>query len=70
MHFPVLLAGVLGMLDLLRLTPVSSEQGRYLRAMQGSAESLLTIINDILVSLTGAPWRSARCAGSNLKRSP
>jgi signal transduction histidine kinase len=43
------------MLDLLRLTPVSSEQGRYLRAMQGSAESLLTIINDILVSPAGLP---------------
>jgi len=40
--------GVLGMLELALGTPLNSEQREYLEAAHMSAESLLTIINDIL----------------------
>lgn len=40
--------GVLGMLNLIKRTPLSDEQRRQADLAYGSAESLLTIINDIL----------------------
>lgn len=40
--------GVLGMLDLLRLTALSSEQAQFVRVMQGSAEGLMQVLNEIL----------------------
>jgi signal transduction histidine kinase len=42
------LAGVLGMLDLLRLTPLTPEQAGFVRVMQGSAEGLMQVLNEIL----------------------
>ncbi|GAQ78570.1 histidine kinase [Klebsormidium nitens] len=42
------MTGTLGMLDLLRLTPMTEEQSLYVTTMQGSAESLLACLNDIL----------------------
>eukprot|EP00850_Spirogloea_muscicola_P001750 SM000006S19515 [mRNA] locus=s6:1254355:1258703:- [translate_table: standard] len=41
-------AGVLGMLDLLRLTQLSGEQPGYVRVMQGSAEGLIQVLDEIL----------------------
>ncbi|GAB2769662.1 signal transduction histidine kinase/CheY-like chemotaxis protein/HPt (histidine-containing phosphotransfer) domain-containing protein [Hymenobacter luteus] len=41
---------VIGLTHLLRNTPVSSEQGEYLEAIQSSSQNLLVIINDILDS--------------------
>ncbi len=40
--------GVIGMLQLLQMTPLSEEQEEYVRTASISGESLLTIINDIL----------------------
>lgn len=40
--------GVLGMLELLELTPLNAEQQSRLRVARSSAESLLSLINDIL----------------------
>ncbi len=40
--------GVLGMLDLALITELDDEQKEYLNAAQNSAESLLSLINDIL----------------------
>lgn len=40
--------GILGLADLLREAPLSEEHREYLNALNGSAESLLTILNDIL----------------------
>jgi len=42
------LHGVLGMMELLRATPLDGEQGEYLDKAQFSARSLLSVINDIL----------------------
>eukprot|EP00897_Mesotaenium_endlicherianum_P005006 jgi/Mesen1/4533/ME000231S03791 len=42
------MTGVLGMLDLLRLTPLTSEQSGYVRVMEGSAEGLMQVLNEIL----------------------
>ncbi|CAM6093964.1 unnamed protein product [Calypogeia fissa] len=42
------MTGVLGMLDLLRLTSLTVEQARFLRVMQGSAEGLMQVLNEIL----------------------
>ncbi len=41
-------AGVLGMLDLLLLTMLTPEQAGYVRVMQGSAEGLMQVLNEIL----------------------
>ena len=40
--------GVLGMVDLVLRTPLTSEQATHLRTAKESAEHLLTIINDLL----------------------
>jgi signal transduction histidine kinase/CheY-like chemotaxis protein len=40
--------GVLGMARLLRDTPLDEEQGSYVDAMINSAESLVTLVNDLL----------------------
>jgi len=40
--------GVIGMLQLLQMTPLNDEQDEYVRTASISGESLLTIINDIL----------------------
>lgn len=40
--------GVIGMLQLLQMTPLNEEQGEYVQTASISGESLLTIINDIL----------------------
>lgn len=40
--------GVLGMLELLELTPLDTEQQNRVRVARSSAESLLSLINDIL----------------------
>lgn len=45
---PSSLAGVLGMLDLLRLTALTPEQAGFVRVMQGSAEGLMQVLNEIL----------------------
>lgn len=42
------MAGVLGMLDLLRLTTLTPEQAGFVRVMQGSAEGLMQVLNEIL----------------------
>lgn len=42
------MTGVLGMLDLLRLTPLTPEQAGFVRVMQGSAEGLMQVLNEIL----------------------
>ncbi|KAL2643698.1 hypothetical protein R1flu_011285 [Riccia fluitans] len=42
------MTGVLGMLDLLRLTSLTEEQARFMRVMQGSAEGLMQVLNEIL----------------------
>ena len=40
--------GVLGMAQLMKDTPLSSEQGEYVEAISTSADNLLKIINNIL----------------------
>jgi signal transduction histidine kinase/CheY-like chemotaxis protein len=40
--------GVVGMTELLLGTPVTAEQQEYLEAVKSSADSLLTVINDVL----------------------
>jgi PAS domain S-box-containing protein len=40
--------GIIGLTEVLLETPLDAEQREYLTLVQGSAESLLTIINDIL----------------------
>jgi len=40
--------GIIGMLQLLQMTPLNEEQEEYVRTASISGESLLTIINDIL----------------------
>jgi signal transduction histidine kinase/ActR/RegA family two-component response regulator len=40
--------GVVGMVDLLRRTPLNNQQGLYVDTIHQSTESLLTVINDIL----------------------
>ena len=42
------LNGVMGMLDLLRMTKLDSEQSDYVKTAQTSAEILLALLNDIL----------------------
>ncbi len=39
---------ILGLSDLLRRTPLAPEQLRYVEAVHGSGEALLTLVNDIL----------------------
>ncbi len=40
--------GIIGMVDILKRTPLSDEQKEYLQIIESSGENLLTIINDIL----------------------
>ena len=40
--------GVVGMVDLLRRTPLNAQQAQYVDTIHQSSESLLTVINDIL----------------------
>jgi signal transduction histidine kinase/CheY-like chemotaxis protein len=40
--------GIVGVLDLMRRTPLSAKQQRYAETMETSARSLLTIVDDIL----------------------
>jgi len=40
--------GVIGMTDLLLTTPLDDKQRKFVRIIEGSAEALLTVINDIL----------------------
>ncbi|WP_411822179.1 ATP-binding protein [Leptospira sp. 'Mane'] len=40
--------GILGITELLKMTPVSDDQAQYLKMIQDSGQSLLTILNDIL----------------------
>lgn len=40
--------GVVGMVDLLRRTPLNAQQAQYVDTIHQSTESLLTVINDIL----------------------
>lgn len=40
--------GVLGMLELLSITPLTEKQTSYLQTAESSAKSLLTVINDVL----------------------
>jgi len=40
--------GILGMIELLTMTPLNSRQKEYIDAISCSAESLLTVLNDIL----------------------
>lgn len=42
------LNGVIGMLDLLSSTPLNSQQERYLRGAQSSADCLLSLVNGVL----------------------
>jgi len=42
------LSGVMGMLELIKDTPLSDEQGRLLDIAKSSAEALLLVVNDIL----------------------
>ena len=42
------LNGVIGMADLLAVTPLSAEQARFVRVLHTSAESLLGVINQVL----------------------
>jgi two-component system CheB/CheR fusion protein len=42
------LSSVIGLIDLLRATPVGPQQRKYFAALQSSADALLSIINDIL----------------------
>ena len=42
------LNGVLGMSQLLKLTPLSDQQGHYVRTLQTSGEALLELVEDIL----------------------
>ncbi|HEX5099249.1 MAG TPA: response regulator [Polyangiaceae bacterium] len=40
--------GVLGMLELLQGTPLNQQQTRYVHALNGSANGLMTVLNDVL----------------------
>lgn len=42
------LNGIVGMLELLRHSPLNHEQSEYLRVMRQSADALLAIVNDVL----------------------
>ncbi|MGD8326691.1 MAG: PAS domain-containing protein [Sphingomonadales bacterium] len=42
------LSGVMGMLELIKDTPLNEEQGRLLEIAKSSAEALLLVVNDIL----------------------
>ncbi len=42
------LNGVIGMADLLAHTPLTAQQGRYVKIIQSSSDGLLSIINQIL----------------------
>ncbi|GBG82790.1 hypothetical protein CBR_g36321 [Chara braunii] len=42
------MTGVLGMVELLRLTPLTTEQSRLVKVLQGSAEGLMYVLNEIL----------------------
>lgn len=42
------MTGVMGMIDLLQRTSLSTEQDRYVDTLRQSADSLLTLLNDIL----------------------
>ncbi len=42
------ISGVIGMLNLLLATPLTTEQKRYLKMADSSADSLMTLLNDIL----------------------
>ncbi len=62
--------GVIGMTTLLRDTPLSAAQAEYVRTIEASGESLLSIINDILdyskieagrMELEVAPFELRRC---------
>jgi len=68
--------GVIGMAALLDETPLNEEQRRYVTAMQGSAKSLMVIINDILdlskleadkLTLEDAPFAPARIVDDCLR---
>jgi signal transduction histidine kinase/DNA-binding response OmpR family regulator len=67
---------IIGMTDLVLDTDLTDAQREYLRMVQSSGESLLTIINDILdyskieagkLELTPAPFSLRQCVGSTLK---
>lgn len=42
------MTGVIGMVDLMRGTPLSTDQAQYLETLRSSADSLLVVLNDIL----------------------
>ncbi|MCZ8097777.1 MAG: ATP-binding protein [Burkholderiales bacterium] len=42
------MTGIIGMIDLLRDTRMTDEQGRLAEVLQGSARALLTVLNDVL----------------------
>jgi PAS domain S-box-containing protein len=42
------MTGIIGMIDLLRDTRMTDEQGRIADVLQGSAHALLTVLNDVL----------------------
>lgn len=44
------MAGIMGMADFLKATPLNSEQSEYVHHIQQSSKTLLTLINDILDS--------------------
>ena len=57
--------GIIGLTEVLLETSLDAEQREYLTLVQSSAESLLTIINDILdVSKIEAGKLSAGCTGA------
>ncbi|HEY0706649.1 MAG TPA: PAS domain S-box protein, partial [Polyangia bacterium] len=70
------LNGILGMIDLALLTPMTNEQREYLETTQASARNLLAIINDILdfskidsgkLRLEQIPFRPRAAFGSALR---
>jgi two-component system, sensor histidine kinase and response regulator len=62
--------GVLGMTELLRDTGLTGEQSEYVQALKSSAESLMTVINDIF-DFSGLESRqlALECVGFELRRS-
>ncbi|MBI3525224.1 MAG: response regulator [Betaproteobacteria bacterium] len=67
---------IIGMTDLVRQTALTPEQREYLDLVKTSAESLLTIINDILdfakieagkLEVEAVPFRLRQCLGDTMK---